>query len=240
MAFQGYEEFKENRAVSGVGAGLYVKDETDGKYCLALLLETVPSVAGTYNTIEVDVTGSNAIGKILGKPTIDDKETTFLLHRDNILRLMELANVQRDWLIVTQDFLGQGFTGTVTYRFDDLTSSDSAKGTMSLTATSIDSEPILNVLPLLKKTVKFTEAIPSKIALKTTDVSKEIDVALDSSTATCVVTSDTSNITGTYSDGKVKLTITTGLKAGDSAIVKIKASDTGKASWTTSIVLIFE
>lgn len=240
MAYKGYEEFKENRAVSGVGAGLYVKDETDGKYCLALLLETVPSVAGTYNTIEVDVTGSNAIGKILGKPTIDDKETSFLLHRDNILRLMELANVQRDWLIVTQDFLGQGFTGTVTYRFDDLTSNDSAKGTMSLTASAIDEEPILNVLPMLKKTVKFTNAIPSQITMKISESTKVIPVELDSSTATCEVKSDTTNLTGVYSDGKVTLTATSGLSSGDSAVVKIIAKDTGKASWTTSVVVMFE
>lgn len=238
MAYQGYEEFKENRAVSGVGAGLYVKDSTDGKYSLALLLETVPSVAGTYNTIEIDVTGSNAIGKILGKPTIEDKETQFLLHRDNILRLMELANVTRDWLVVTQDFLGQGFTGTLTYKFDDLTSSDSAKGTMTLTATSIDEEPIINVLPMLKKTVKFMNAIPSKVTISDSGT-KEIPVELDSSNATCNVESDDTSITGSYASGKVTIT-STGATSGDSAILKITASENGKASWTTSIVVMVE
>lgn len=238
MAYQGYEEFKENRAVSGVGAGLYVKDSTDGKYSLALLLETVPSVSGTTNTIEIDVTGSNIIGKILGKPTVEDKDVQFLLHRDNILRLEELIGETRDWLILTPDNMGFGFTGAVTYKPDDFTSSNSAKGTMTLTATSIDDKPIINALPLLKRTVKFTNAIPSQISISATGT-KEIAVELDSATATCTVESDTSTITGSYTKGKVTIT-STDTTSGDSAVLKIKASDTGKASWTTSVLIIVE
>ena len=76
-----------SRGMTGEFGQLNVYDPTLKKYVLLLPLEILPSVVGSVNTIENNVTTSRTIGKIKGKMTIDDKDVEFLWCRDNIERL---------------------------------------------------------------------------------------------------------------------------------------------------------
>ena len=60
-----------SRGMTGEYGQLNVWDDTLSKYVLFMPLETLPSVVGSTNTVENDVTTSRVIGKIKGKKTID-------------------------------------------------------------------------------------------------------------------------------------------------------------------------
>ena len=91
-----------NRGMTGEYGQLNVYDDTLNKYVLLLPLETLPSVVGSTNTVDNDVTTSRVIGKIKGKKTIDDKDITFLWHRDNIERLNEFVEDWRELMLIYQ------------------------------------------------------------------------------------------------------------------------------------------
>ena len=63
-----------NRGFTGMGGQLNIWNDELKKYVLFLPLETLPSVVGSVNTVDHDVTTSNTIGKIKGKMSIDDKD----------------------------------------------------------------------------------------------------------------------------------------------------------------------
>ena len=83
-----------SRGMTGEYGQLNVWDDTLSKYVLFMPLETLPSVVGSTNTVENDVTTSRVIGKIKGKKTIDDRDVTFLWCRDNIERLNQFVGRQ--------------------------------------------------------------------------------------------------------------------------------------------------
>ena len=228
-----------SRGMTGEYGQLNVWDDTLSKYVLFMPLETLPSVVGSTNTVENDVTTSRVIGKIKGKKTIDDKDVTFLWCRDNIERLNQYVGKQLKFLVSYKDGTGWKFSGEIVYKPDDAGASDKVNGTFTIIASHCDDVATSNVYDLMAKTCIITnEDLPSEVRLEKTNGSVEIPVQFSNASATLTATSDNDTISATYSEGKVKITTTSG--TATSGIVKLTPSVTGEASWTNYILVIVE
>ena len=228
-----------SRGMTGEYGQLNVWDNTLSKYVLFMPLETLPSVVGSTNTVENDVTTSRVIGKIKGKKTIDDKDVTFLWCRDNIERLNQFVGKQLKFLVSYKDGTGWKFSGEIVYKPDDAGASDKVNGTFTIIASNCDDVATSNVYDLMAKTCMITnEDLPSEVKLEKTNGSVEIPVQFSNASATLTATSDNDTITATYDSGKVKITTTSG--TATSGIVKLTPTVTGEASWTNYILVIVE
>ena len=228
-----------SRGMTGEYGQLNVWDNTLSKYVLFMPLETLPSVVGSTNTVENDVTTSRVIGKIKGKKTIDDKDVTFLWCRDNIERLNQFVGKQLKFLVSYKDGTGWKFSGEIVYKPDDAGASDKVNGTFTIIASNCDDVATSNVYDLMAKTCMITnEDLPSEVKLEKTNGSVEIPVQFSNASATLTATSDNDTITASYSEGKVKITTSSG--TATSGIVKLAPSVTGEASWTNYILVIVE
>ena len=228
-----------SRGMTGEGGQLNVYDTTLNKYVLLLPLETLPSVVGSTNTVDNDVTTSRVIGKIKGKKTIDDKDVTFLWHRDNIERLNQFIGKQCDFLVSYKDGTGWKFSGEITYKNDDGTAGDKLTGTLTIIASDVDDVATTNVLDLMAKTCVITNNnFPSEIRLALKDGTQDVPVKFSNSSATCTVTSSNNSIQATYTSGKI--TIKTTSQDPTNGVVKVKPTATGEASWEQYILVIVE
>ncbi len=225
-----------SRGFTAEGCQLNIYDETLSKYVLFMPLETVPSVVGSVNTVDHDVTTSNAIGKIKGKMSIDDKELTFLWHRDNIERANQFLGKQNKFLSSYADGTGWKFISEYTYKPDD--TGDKTTGTITLISSSVDELATLNVKDLMAKTVTITSELPSEILLENTNGSKEITLTSNEANVTYTATSDNTSITATVATNK--LTIATTSEEATSGIVRVKATKEGFASWTYTVLVVVE
>lgn len=225
-----------SRGMTAEYGQLNVYDTTLNKYVLFLPLETLPAVVGSTNTVENDVTTSRTIGKIKGKKTIDDKEITFLWHRDNIERLNQFVGKQCDFLVSYKDGTGWKFSGEITYKNDDGTSGDKLTGTITVIASKVDDVATTNVLDLMAKTCVITNAdFPSELHLSLTNGTQDVAVKFSSASASCEVESDNDAIKVQYTDGKI--TISTTSSEATNGIVKVTPKATGEASWIQYILV---
>lgn len=229
-----FQVVHEGRAISGVASFLTIKD-TDSKYALFLPLESTPSISGTPEAIEIDVTTSPIIGKIEGKTTLEEKEVDFFYHRDAVRRIEKITGTQQEFMAVYPDFTGWKFTGIVSYAPQDATSGDPSRGTLKITPTTSDGH-VDNALDLLKKTCLVKSSVPAYVELAVGDT-YDLNVQLSDTTGTFASTSETPGV-ATVADTSDKLTIT-GVSKG-SAVVSIKSSATGQASNETTILVIVE
>lgn len=242
MSLNFFETFDDKRGQMGAGGALYVKTPGEALYSLALPLEGVPMVVGAPESVEVDITTSPTKGKIEGKIVLEEKETNFLAHRDNFLRLNDLVGKELNFLAVNSDFTGWKYTGAVSYRQEDIASGDGSKGTIKIVPVSADTTPISDIRALLMPTAKFASAVPAIVDLETaTGVETIIFETSPSDAILAVETDQTGGFTaafGTAGDTK-KLTIT-GTSVGATikyGIVTVTASKTGYASWKTTIAV---
>lgn len=223
------------RGFTGEGGQLNIWDETLSKYVLFIPLETLPSVVGSVNSVEHDVTTSSSIGKIIGKKSIDDKELTFLWHRDNINRIEKYLGRQNDFLVSYRDGTGWKFTAEYTYAPADAGASEKVTGNITFVASQVDNTATLNVRDMMAKTCMITSAIDSEIVIGTNET-KEISLTANTSDATITATSDNSAITATVTGTKLTIKGTT---AGN-ALVTLKPTATGMSSWETTILVVVE
>lgn len=240
-----FQKIDDTRANIGVGTQLNIWDDKLGKYRLLIPLETVPSVFGSTETVEVDLLTSSIKTKIEGKSTTEDAETEFLLHRDNLRRLREVEGKELKFLISYPDFTGWKFTGKVKYRANEATS-DKLTGTMTLIVSSVDEHETEDVREFLAKTCIIDTPIPAILTLNksaSTDPYK-VEISSTISEATFTATSNSSSIataavtTSKSDNNKKELTITPVAKGY--CIIEVTASATGYASWTTTIAVEVE
>ena len=227
-----FQAVDEKRAVSGVAAGFYMKDSS-GKYSILLPLETVPSIASTPESIDIDVTTSDVIGKIEGKVTLEEKEVDFFMHRDSAKRLETIKGTQQEFIVLFPDFSGWKFTGTVSYAPQDATSGDPLRGTFKITPTTNDGF-VSNVYDLLRKTCLFASIIQPFVELAVGDT-LDINIQLSDAAGTFASTSNATGI-ATVVDAVDKITITA--VAAGSSEVTLKSMHTAQASWETTILVI--
>lgn len=227
-----YDKYDDTRAQNGIGSQLNIWDETLQKYVLFIPLETVPSVVGSTDTVEVDLLTSSMKTKIEGKTSVDDKDVTFLWHRDNLRRLSSVANKQCKFLVSYPDFTGWKFEGRIKYRPDD-SSSDKLTGTFTIIANKVDEYETEDVRDMMARTCFIDSIVPSSLSINSSE-KYSLDLTAVSSSATFTAESNLDGLTGQVSGGK--LTITAPATAGY-GVMTIKASATGMASWETTIAI---
>ena len=207
-------------------------------------LETVPSVVGSTETVEVDLLTSSIKTKIEGKSTVDDVDVEFLWHRDNLKRLREAEGEEHKFLISYPDYTGWKFTGKIKYRPNEATS-DKLTGTITIIASSVDEHETEDVREFLVKTCIIDTPLPATLTLnKSNEEYKVGEVSSTISGATFTATSNSStvasaSISAVSSDNnKKELSITPSAKGF--CIIEITASASGYASWTTTIAVEVE
>lgn len=226
-----FDEFKELRATSGVGSALYAKNIT-GYYSLFMPLENVPNPKGMPDSIDVDVTTSNAITKVEGRESANDMECEYFLHRDNLRRLEEWSDKGVcDFLIVYPDYTGYKFSATIAYTPGEATGGDTIKGSFKLTPTKLDGH-VDNCYDLIQPTAKFTNGIASTVEITEDNGTYELLVETDPADATVTVKSENETIATAELVGN-KLTITR-VKDG-SCIINLNVTKEDYADWDTTI-----
>lgn len=228
-----FEKLDELRAQTGLGSALYMQ-ENDGKYALFLPLETIFSVAGKNESIEIDVTTSDTVTKLKGKKTLDDKDSDFFVHRDSLRKLESIKDKTVNLLKVNADYTAEKFAGTISYSTNDSKANEVNKGTITITPSSYDGY-VDNCLDLLKPTAKFKSGIPAVVELTSKTGTFEFNIDLDPSDATFTAESESASIaTATVTDNKLTIT---GVSEG-SAVIKLVSAKADHASWETTILVI--
>lgn len=226
-------KYCDKRAMSGYGSMLLYREGSD-LYHILLPLETAPTVSGSVDTFDFDILTCPSKGQVEGKESLDQKDVDFLWHRDNVRRLEELQGRVLDFMVVYQDFTARTFTGTIKVRPQDA-GADIMRGTFTITPMSASTTTILDARDLIMDTVVFTNQIASNIVM--TSNTHTLEVKTDPTTATFVVESDNSNFNGSVVGNTLTINYTGDGDKAEYAILTIKASAEGYASWTTSISL---
>lgn len=255
------QKYCDKRAMNGYGSAFLYKESTETLYHLVLPLETAPSVTGSVDTFDFDLLTCPSKGQVEGKESLDQKDVDFLWHRDNVARLESLQGRVLDFMVVYQDFTARTFSGTIKVRPQDA-DADIMRGTFTITPLSASATTILDARDLIQDTIMFTNAIPSNVTI-VGDEEKEIILSvnpsayvngtenvkieisaddLDESNAHTILSEMTvaekkdANSKGT---GSATFTIArkTGVTGTKFALIEIKATKAGLASWTTSIAV---
>ena len=227
-----------SRGFTGEYGQLNVYDPTLKKYVLLLPVETLPSVVGSVNTVEHDVTTLRSIGKIKGKISIDDKDVTFLWCRDNIERLNQFIGKQCDFLVSYRDGTGWKFSGEITYKPDDAQSSEKTTGTLTIIASSAEAVATSDVRDIMAKTCAIVNSdLPTEIVINASGSEKtfKFPVQCSSATATVKANSNNSAITAQYATGEVTVTVTG--SSATTGIIELVPSVEGQASWKNYILV---
>lgn len=227
----------DNKAISGYGSALLYRDAQagDSLYHLLLPLETVPAVNGSVDTFEFDLLTCPTKGQVEGKESLDQKDVEFLWHRDNVKRLEKLQGRVIDFLAVYGDLTGRKFSGTIKVRPNDATG-DIHRGTFTITPISASITTIDDVSSFIQDTVSFASTIPAKLEISST-AEVSVECLLDPTSGTIAVSSSSTAITATTGNGAFTVKKGTSAKVGDTAIITIKATASGMASWETSMLV---
>lgn len=220
--------------MSGYGSAFLYKEANEDLYHLVLPLETVPTVSGSVDTFDFDILTCPSKGQVEGKESLDQVDVDFMWHRDNVARLEDLQGRVLDFMTVYQDFTARTFTGTIKVRPQEA-GADIMRGTFTITPMSASTTTILDARDLIQDTVMFTNAIDDYIVMS--ENSYDVVVKTNPADATVTVTSNNSDFSGAYSEGKVTINYT---GAGDTkayAIITITATAENHASWSTTIAV---
>ena len=228
------QKYCDKRAMSGYGSALLYKEANETLYHLVAPLETAPTVTGSVDTFDFDLLTCPSKGQVEGKESLDQKDVDFLWHRDNVARLESLQGRILDFMVVYQDFTARTFSGSIKVRPQDA-GADIMRGIFTITPMSASVNTILDARDLIQDTVTFTTPIESSIVMKENTYSMPIKT--DPTTATFTVESDNENFSGAVSGDKLTITYSGTGSAKEYAIVTIKASAEGYASWTTSVAV---
>lgn len=251
MKKDAFFKYVESRAQNAYGSAILVKDpdttkNPDGKFSLLIASETVPAIFGSQGSFEFNLINAKVIGKVSDKSTLEDKETEFLLHRDNINRLEYFKGKVLDFLYFTPDFMGWRFTGQISARPNDATA-EILRGTYTITPMSADPAPIMDARSLIIETVTILNAVPDSIQVGTSGTSIDVVCDVEGFTTTVeikdgVTGAANAKFSATGAGAATKDTATISISgvsatAEDYALAYITVSKTGYAPWTTTVAL---
>lgn len=229
-----FQEFKEHSVKSGLGVILAYKNPDDTKYHIVCPLTSIPSVAGSRNTIDYSTTSNNAITKIPAKKTTNDVEISFPYNADTVAIMDSISDEVLNYAIIDLETgLGWKFTAEATYRLNDVSPDDALEGTLQLTVSSVEDRASDDMLAVYMDTITFESAIDDRYTISTTDT-KVINVVTDPADATITVESTNNVITATYSSGKVTISAS----AAATGYVTIKATATDFAPNSRKIYIV--
>ena len=230
----------EDRALSEHrGSGLFAK-KANGKYSLLLPVEGTGENGATPNQLDKTAIGNKQATSVEGRQDNPQKTLPFFLHRDNIAILEGLKGKTVEFLRILPDFTGFKYSGTITYMANNTDVGSLEQGQITITPTTSD-EYVENCYDLIEDTVVFTSAIDDVVKVATTGDSQTytISIATNPANATIAVSSDTAGVaTGSYNASTGAVTIS-GVAAG-SAIITIKATASGYASFSRTVFVVVE
>lgn len=227
------KEINDTRAMTDIGAAIFVKRGGATKYSLWLATTNIPATGSAPEQVETTVNTSRKKTYTYGRQDTPQKECTFMAHRDNFEILKKDYNKQLDFLQVNPDGTGWKFSGFVSFYQDEVSVGANLTGKAVITVSSSEELPTINVADIVEETVTFISSVPADVELKgTTDTT--INVVTDPADATISVVSDTEAVaTATVTENAIKIT---GVKTG-SAIVKITAKKADCADGVTHILV---
>lgn len=225
------KEINDARAMTDIGAAIFVKRAGAAKYSLWLPVTNIPATGSAPDQVETTVTTSRKKNYTFGRQDNAQKECTFMAHRDNFEILRQDYNKRLDFLQVNPDGTGWKFQGFVSFYQDEVSLGANLTGMAVITVTQSDELPIIDVSDLIMETVTFISAIPAIVAVG--DTANKISVVTDPADATITAESLTTDVATVSAIGK-EVTITP-VKTG-TAIIKIKATKSDCADGVTHIL----
>ncbi len=229
-----FREFKEHSVKSGLGVILAYRLPDEEKYHIVCPLTSIPSVAGTRNTIDYSTTSNNSITKIAAKKTTNDVEISFPYNADTVAIMDTISDQVLNYAIIDLETgLGWKFMAEATYRMNDVNPDEALEGTLQLTVSEVEDKASDDMLSVYMDTITFESAIDDRYTITTSD-SLVINVTTDPATATITATSSLNTTTATVASGKVTIT---GSAAG-TGYVTINATATGYASNSRKIYIV--
>lgn len=228
------KDIADNRAMTDMGAGLFIKRGGDKKYHLWLPLTNIPATGSAPETVDTTVTTSRMKTSTPGRQDPGQKECTFMAHRDNFEILKNDSNKILDFLQVNPDGTGFKFQGKVSMYQDETSVGSNLTGKAVITVASSEELPISNVADLIQETVTFVSSIEGVIKLEK-GKTYVANVETDPAEAIVTATSDTENVATVACESGVA-TITA-VESG-SAIIKITAKKDDCADGVTHILVI--
>lgn len=227
------KEINDTRAMTDIGAAIFVKRGGATKYSLWLATTNIPATGSAPEQVETTVNTSRKKTYTYGRQDTPQKECTFMAHRDNFEILKGDYNKQLDFLQINPDGTGWKFAGFVSFYQDEVSVGSNLTGKAVITVSSSEELPTINVADIIEETVTFISSVPSEVEIKGTG-EETINIVNDPADATLSVTSDTTGVvTATATGNSIKLT---GVKSG-SAIVKVTAKKADCADGVTHILV---
>lgn len=227
------KNYVDNRAVTDIGAAIFIKRSGEDKYSLWMPLTNIPATGGAPEEIKTTVTSARAETTTTGRTTTSQKNCNFFAHRDNFVILSNDNGKTLDFLQVNPDMTGWKFKGVVNFNQEEGQVGSALEGQVTITVKDRDVTPILNIMDIIKETVTFTSTITDYVEITGTGTAV-VNVETDPTDAVVTVTSDTVGVaTAAYESGKLTIT---GVASG-SAIIKISASKADLATGVTHILV---
>lgn len=224
----------EDRALSEhSGSGLFVRRGT--KYSLVLPVEGTGENGSAPENLQKTAIGNKQHSYTEGRTDNPQKTIPFYAHRDNINAIEELMGRSQDFLRVLPDFTAMKYSGKINYKLNNTDIGGLEQGEITITPTTGDIY-VDNCYALIEDTVIFTNDIPDTVVIDGTDTTT-VNVTTEPADATVSVVKETggdSYATASYTGGVLTIT---GVSTG-STVVKLKATKTGYASFTRSILVI--
>lgn len=215
-----FTEYKEYGLTSGLGFALCYRLQNETKYHILAAVETLPAVTGAPASIEVSTTTNRATSTVLGKWSAEDIDIPIPYNIDNINSLERITEKTISFAyIYLNDFSGQEFVGTPTYRLDDINPDSVAQIILNIKVLNRKENITKDLSDLYMDTITFNDNLPTIIELKTSSVyneDKEVSLIISPSNNATVAWSlnstgivkvnDGTEETGTVSDNKLKIT----------------------------------
>lgn len=229
------KEINDTRAMTDIGAAIFVKRANETKYSLWLPTTNIPATGSAPEQVETTVNTSRTKTYTYGRQDTPQKELTFFAHRNNFEILRQDYNKLLDFLQVNPDGTGWKFSGFVSFYQDEVATGSNLTGKAVITVVSREELPTKNVTDIIQETVTFVSSVDADVVIEgAASSTKEINVVTDPADATLAATSDTAGVaTVTATGGKVTITsVATG-----SALIKLTASKENCATGVTYILV---
>lgn len=225
------ERYYTDKGFISKGASLNIQDATDNLFSMLIPVVDAPETKGAPSTQDKTVLSDAMVTQCEGLQTLDQKSYTFNYHRDNIRALKKIEGKALTFLERNPDNTGEKFSGTLSFARSGLSVDGVVQGTIYITVSSADTEPIDDVRALMKPTAIITTPLNDVTLVGT----EKYEVTLETSPEATVTATSKGTTIATASYASNKLTIT-GVTAGNT-MVELQVSATGEATSYRSIAV---
>lgn len=243
------QTFLEHDVRSGIGTALCFQYEDDLKYHILSAVEELPSVFSAPNTIEYSSTTNPSITLIEGKRSVSQVDETIPYNIDNIVICDKIVGKKLKYAYIDlDDFSGHTFSATASYRINDINTTSAKTIVLTLTIYQASETITRDLYDLYQDTVAIDEFsnivyIPAPESGKTS--TKKISLSATPTTATFAVydtkgVGTNEKITGVFSENDLTITVATGVTAGTSGMIYVKATATNYATNYRAIKVIVQ